>query len=341
MICKDTTHEFLRLLGIQNAWWNWKHFSTQIEQCNLNKQEKNASLSEFVAASGKSLATSWWICDLSSSFSRIFWTFSRFQWSKDCFFQFSTFTPLTINIEPQKMKFWKILGYFSSRWFSGSFPAKVSGPKGRGGFAWPCRSEIISDCNSYVRSCNKLCPSPHLVTSCLLPKWKVGCSLVHCSEKRSTNQQKNESFSASLLGKSSKIYIYIYRIIYIYIYQKILLRRFDLEQQNVTSLQSPPFEKSANWQPDKPVTLQLQQLLDVPEVSSCQLHWAAASENLLVIHRDPRTKHWTKVQWKMVRWGVVRYLASSRYQMPDFKSRCPANKQRQPQTVSETHTASL
>ena len=77
--------------------------------------------------------------------------------------------------------------------------AKVSGPKGLGGFAWPCRSEMISDCNSW--RFNKLEIHPHLVTSLVLSKSWVSLKVLR---KISTNQQNNESFSASLLRKSSK-----------------------------------------------------------------------------------------------------------------------------------------
>lgn len=93
MILKDTTHKFLRLLGIQYG-WNWRHFSTQIERCNLNKEAKTASISEFAAESGKSLATSWWIYDLSGFVSRIFWTSSNFQWFTRLFFSIlNLYTP--------------------------------------------------------------------------------------------------------------------------------------------------------------------------------------------------------------------------------------------------------
>ena len=141
--------------------------------------------------------------------SRIFWTFSRFQWSKDWFFQFSTFTPLTINIEPQKLKVWKMIGSFSSRWFSGSFPAKVSGPKGRGGFAWPCRSEIISDCNSWRGVATSYAhPLTLSQVACFL--WKVRCSLKVLRKKINKSTKEWKLFS-KFTGEILKyIYISIY-----------------------------------------------------------------------------------------------------------------------------------
>ena len=110
--------------------------------------------------------------------------------------------------------------------------AKVSGPKGLGGFAWPCRSEMISDCNSWAFQ---------QVGNPSSPCHKFGSfeKLGFTEGAQKKCQQTNKTMKAfqQVYCENPQIYL------------KIILQQFNLQQQNVTSLQIPLFAEWVNWQP--------------------------------------------------------------------------------------------